>query len=205
MQLTQEFKMHFGDMRLSVAKLRKMRFPNLAVIGLVVTAFVAGWAGGVVRGIEDGSDHAELISAAKYSMAAKAQAEGQPFLSDRFFAQGVDRLIMRHIRDRDAPLSRKLWIASSPTYWFFKGHELQTNESVMRYAEQRLARLPTPTAETIAELMAMNRLWQAAAVKGHYEDTARSYSLLLGREIKPEQLVTDAQLREFIFNFKRSQ
>ncbi len=204
MQLTQEFKMHFGDMRVSVAKLRKMRFPNWAVIGLVMTAFVAGWSGGVARGIEDGNYFSEIMSALKSWAVVAGKSDGQPFLSDRFFAQDVDRLVLHHIRERDTPLSRKLSNASSPTYWRLRSREQQMAESVMRYAEQRLALLPTPTAETMAELKALNRLGQADIAKGDREDTARSYSQLLGREIKPEQLVTDAQLREFIFNFKRS-
>ena len=205
MQRTQEFKMHFGDMRLSVAKLRNMRFPNWAVIGLVMTAFIVGWSGGVTRGIEDGMYFSEHMSSLRSSFIVQGMAKGQPFLSDLFFAQDVDRLVIHHIRDRDAPLSRKIWLASSRTYWHLTSREQQTTGAVVRYAEQRLAFLPKPTAETMDELKALNRLGQVDIEKAYYEGAARSYSILLGREINPEQLVTDAKLREFIFNFKRSQ
>ncbi len=201
----QELRAHWADMRQSLARFRQWRAPWSVLLVCALLALVAGWVGGFVRGMETQNRVDNYMSAFKQAVAAKENAEGRRFLYEKFFLQDVDRAVVDYVWQQDAPLSAKLWEMTAPTYWLERNFQDKTRDAIVRYAERRLALVPTARPESIQELRKLGVLEPTNNVHAsHFETVARAYSALLGRTITAEQLNPDAYLQETIFNLKRA-
>lgn len=204
MQVAQEFKWHLGEMKLSARRWRQYRFPKTLMAIFIVLAFVGGWLGGWSRGITDGNASAMYMSTFMQSAAAEQRVRGKNYLAEKFHAQAVDRLVSEHVNAMNLTRRQLLWRIASPGYWLQRKHEATLHESLVRFAERRLALVPTPRAETRDELRRLGQLGQENIMSSWFGERATQYSTLLGREIRAEQLIPDAYLREHIENMTRT-
>jgi len=201
----QELRAHWADMRESLGRFHQWRAPWSVVIGFAVLALVVGWLGGFMRGMESQMQMSNYISAVKQSIAAKENAEGRHFLYEKFFLQDVDRVVLDYVHQQEAPFSKKLWAMAAPTYWLERNFQAKTRESISRNAERRLALVPAVRPESIQELRSLGRSEAVSVANAAYfEETARAYSVLLGRKITADQLNPDAYLQEIIFSLKQA-
>lgn len=198
MQLTQELTFHVGNMKFAFTQWKAFRPPKWVTTTFIVAAFVAGWFGGWARGYSEATDHAGYFSAALSSMEANERAIGKPYFADKLHAQNVDRLVHHRIEEMDESVveKSKRWV--SPQYWSLRKHQDAEHAAVVRYAERRLALVPTVQPETREALSKQGQLWQINNQTSWFESTAAEYSRLLGRKITAEQLLPDAYLREQI-------
>ena len=205
MQIAQELNMHAMDGRNSVRSFIQARPPKRLVVILVCAAFILGWSGGFNRGLVDGTESGEYMHAFLISMAAKELDGGNVFLVEKFHAQSVDRLVRSHVAELNASFSAKAWQMTSPTYWLMRGHEQRTHDIVVSLAERRLRIVPSLRAETIDEAVRLGLNGTTTAYyAGSFSNAAKDYSTLLGREIRDEQLVPDAYLRQTIQAVKQA-
>ena len=198
MQLTQELTFHVGNMRDALGKLKAYRPPKWATLALVVIAFAAGWMGGWARGMEDGQESGGHFSAFMFSIEANERAKGKDYFADRFHAQTVDRQVQQHIKKLDESTTERLRRMTSPYYWQTRSWERTEHDTMMRWAERRLALVPAVRPETKSELEALGQLWEVNARTSWFESTAADYSRLLGRKIAAAQLLPDAYLQEHL-------
>ncbi|MBI3716784.1 MAG: hypothetical protein HY255_12400 [Betaproteobacteria bacterium] len=201
----QELRAHWSDMRESLGRFRQWRAPWSVVIGFALLALIGGWLGGFFRGMETQTQISNYVSAFKQSFAAKENAEGRHFLYEKFFLQDVDHIVLDYVRQQEAPLSKRLWAMTAPTYWLERNLQVKWKDSIARYAERRLALVPTVRPESIQELRSLGKSEAISNMNASYfEETARAYSVLLGRKVTADQLNPDAYLQEIIFNLKQA-
>lgn len=204
MQISHELKMHATDMKNTGKLFRSARSPKWLVLALVIVAFLFGVSAGYNRGITDGTKSGEYVQAAMSSMEAKELARGNNFLAEKFHAHSVDRLVRNHVAETNVNFSQKVWRMMSPAFWLSRNTEKATHENIVRFAERRLSFVPTPRPETLEESARLGRVNQGDVVARWFDETAKSYSTLLGREIRGEQLAPDAYLREDILNLTQA-
>ena len=195
--LAQEASRHFADFLVAVRGWRKRKTPLAVWLAFVaiVFAFVLGWAGGNVRGISDGAFLESRMNAAVLAAAAEGRGAGRDYLGDYFFARAADRLVQLQVSTASRSFKDRLWDHSSILYWIGRVKPEDERRIAVRVAELRLKSLQPGTAETSRELMLAKREWLPAHLAQNYGNTARDYSILLGRTISAEQLVFDAALR----------
>jgi hypothetical protein len=203
MQLTQELTFHAGNMRDALGKLKAYRPPKALVFATVIVAFVAGWLGGWSRGMADHSDSRIFFDGAMMSISAKERAEGKAYLTDREYRRAVDRMVQQQFLGANASVTEKINRLASPRFWMMYGPfdsafaDIE-RKTVIRFAEQRLALADGPSEQSKRLLAERNRTWLLETTTSDYIDTAAHYSMLLGREVRPEALVTDVQIQEVI-------
>jgi hypothetical protein len=209
MQMTNELEMHWVDLKSALKQLAKwwqqFKFPKWAVGVIFLVALAIGWLGGHSRGAEFGFDNSIQTNAFGMHLIAKNHAEGKDYLNEQIYALAIDQMVAANIQEKDMALPRQIWRMTSPYNWRSLTREQRNNEIAQKYAEQRLSLVTPPTPETIAALRANQQSWRLDQQRDWYEDKAKQYSKLLGREIKAERLVPDASLRQLIELQKKSQ
>lgn len=198
MQLVSELGRHMSDAKFSVQQWQKYRFPKWAMFALVAAAFVAGWIGGVARGIKDGDESNRLINSALWSIAANERAQGNDYFSDHYHAMTVDSMVQERVKVLEADWVDKMLRVTSANFWISSRYEKAMNDAAVRFAERRLSLVPTVSSATLDTLRQQNKAAEIARVKESFAVVAERYSKLLGREIRADQLVPDAYLRRFI-------
>ena len=203
MQLAQELTFHVGNMKDAASRLKAFRPPKWLTFAAVIAAFVAGWLGGWSRGMADYSEINVFSAGSLGSIAAQDRAEGKQFLTERLYRDSVDKLVQQHVQQANAEWIEKFKRLTSPAFWLLRGRLDSTvqeseHKAVVRYAEQRLALVVAPTDQTKQALAKLNRSYIIDEVTSYYINTAADYSALLGRQIRPDALVTDTQIQERI-------
>ncbi len=174
---------------------RKTSPANWLIFATIVFTFVLGWAGGNVRGISDGLLLESTLNASLLAVSAEGRGDGRDYLDDYFFARAADRLVKMQVSEESRSFKDRIWEQLSLIYWIRSVKPENQVRTVVRVAEQRLKYLQPASAETMHQLAAAKREWLPADLAQNYGNTARDYSILLGRTISAEQLVFDAELR----------
>jgi hypothetical protein len=198
MQLTQEFTLHLGNMQSAMKKLKAFRPPLWFMFLLIAFAFALGWKSGWSRASLEGSEMQAFSSGFVAAISAKDRADGSPFLTDRFYRNAVDHMVQQQVQlDKVAGLEA-LWHLVSPNPIYRGSTQSAVRAAVLLRAEERLSLAVAPTEQTKQALTKLNRSYILDEVTSSYINTAADYSALLGRQIRPEALVTDVQIQERI-------
>ncbi len=203
---SEEFRRHWSDVRESFEKFRQWRAPWALVLVLVLGAMAFGYIRGQHSGISFMSQIASRMEATKSMYEAEAEARGDLSQVQASRKQAVDRLVRWHSPETSTEVLSPMFISDLLAGRVFMGKgQYQEGEttSLKQRAEMRLKLLPPPSADTLAELKKRHLEDMLEGSVSLNQDLAQAYSRLLGREIKPEQLVTDAELRERIKYFDK--
>jgi hypothetical protein len=205
MQIAQEMMVHFGDAKSSFTAASRYRFPIWLVALITLIACVMGAYTGWVRGLSDGSELSDDMNVSLALLSAEARASDKPYLAEKILLRAIDRQVSNYYEDKESTMRNKVWLALSPLRWGLwpvkGGYEQNKLNFLKRNAELRLKYVPTPRAETWAEIKALGfEGWQAK--RDWFIKTAVHYSKLLGREVTVDQLFPDAYLREDIINIR---
>jgi hypothetical protein len=199
---TAELSRHWADLRASFGEFRRWRPQGSLLIVMAMTIFIGGIVVGVSVGTSVTVRSLTQMDAFLRMIEAEDEASGSRVKTDRFRAQAVDRAVVTYVEDQSAgifsqsSLTDLLTLKAFNTKW-----RAAERESMQRQAEMRLKLLSRPGVETFSELhkRELDNVMQDA--ESRYRQTAASYSILLGRQIKPADLVIDSDLRSQIAIF----
>jgi hypothetical protein len=206
MELRQEWKFHFGNMKSSFAEARK-KSPQRGIVLAMIIVVVCAWAAGFMQGfstqLSEGMRQSQQSDAIWRMAEMTAESKGDFLLRERFRRQAIDRAVALWSSEQHAPAWRRM----ANNFMYAKVLRLRAPEDVetatlRRIAEIRLNLLMPPQAETLEKFRERGIADAVAGIEGGYADKATAYSLLLGREIKPRDLLTDGDLRSHLKLFE---
>ncbi|MBI3716785.1 MAG: hypothetical protein HY255_12405 [Betaproteobacteria bacterium] len=145
------------------------------------------------------SDRAALYwGSANSFVADKFARDGDPTFRERRAVWQYDALVGDFLRHRDHPSlkDRTVGMLNSMAY----GGEIDANSEksarmVREIAEHRLTYFAAPSPASLAEVKRLALEANLARWTSNYEKVARDYSTLLGREIGPDRLLLDADVK----------
>jgi len=143
----------------------------------------------------DVSNRSSLYAAAYNQQAVeKMRQNGQPWSSERRSARLYDSTVADYIRRREHPRLMDRVIDAFIFGTFSKVSEANA-VNVRNVAEYRLANFQEPSPTSLAEMKRLAASPRIKSIFPAYDNTARDYSILLGREITPEQLLLEADVQ----------
>ncbi len=198
-----EMRAHWSDLRASFGRLRQWRAPWSLVVVLLLVTFVAGTILGVASGTDNGFRLGKMMAAGGQQFIDLKEAKGSSQYREISAARAFDnwvsevaakpRMSWWWIREADQRLRRLF--SDSKQSQLSADWEWQHARSI---AEHRLKYSKPVQADTLAELHKRGIEIKNTQAAQWHEYAARNYSILLGREIRAEQLVLDAEMREEI-------
>lgn len=202
MELRQELKFHFGNMRTSLAEARRKSPQRGIVLAMMVVAACA-WAAGFMQGfstqLSEGMRHNTRTDAIWRMAEMTAEAKGDFLLRERFRRQAIDRAVVEWSNEQKV----SAWRRAADNFIYAKVLRFRAPEDIetatlRKIAETRLSLLAPPQAETLDQFRQRGIADAVAGIEGDYAGKASAYSALLGREIKPRELLTDGELRSHL-------
>ena len=197
----EELKKHYADMTSSLRAATRLR-PMLQLTMLVISAmliFAVGLMNGIMIEVNEGGTRNERTDAAWRMAEAAAESKGDLLLTERFRRRAADAAVVSYTQQ--PPPSRWKQMAADFVYGSVlksRVPEDKERDFIRKIAEQRLQLMRKPQPATIDEF---NRRGMADALQGveeQYAKAASAYSQVLGRAIKPSDLLTEAALREHL-------
>ena len=129
-------------------------------------------------------------------MEARAEAKGDPYLQERFRRGAVDDAVVAYAERMQTPS----WNPTKADFLVRVMHhnrfaEPEELKFLRMFAGERLTLLHKPEPATLAEYKERGLANEIERMEQYYSRVAPAYSFVLGREIKPSELVTEAELR----------
>jgi len=202
MELSQELKMHVAHMKASFKSAKDWKpMWFWAVLAIVLAAVMAaGFVIGLTTEMSRSAYRDQWNDASLRMMETDAELKGNPQLKERFRRQAVDRAMVQYLDRVQAPRNLRDAVADIVYVKFFRVQMNDADElKVARIiAEKRLALLAKPQTDSLADFQRRGMSGELASLESKYEREAKAYSLVLGREIKSSELLTDSDLRAYL-------
>ncbi|MEQ1518444.1 MAG: hypothetical protein ABL931_18335 [Usitatibacteraceae bacterium] len=198
MELKQELMTHLTQMQ-SLAKTAKDFRPKFSIWKMVlwsVIVFAIGFLQGVYMGNREGWTRGRNMDAAWRVMETSGEAKGDVYITSRFRRRAMDGLVVDYVEQVNSPYWKR-----APSEWLYRsflGWRTSADKELnfaRRIAEQRLTLLSKPSSETLESFRERGNKFMTMDFEQQYTSTAAAYSQVLGRAIKPAELVTDAEIR----------
>lgn len=202
MELRQELKFHFGNMKSSFAEARK-KSPQRGVFLAMLIVAACTWAAGFMQGfstqLSEGMRQNTKSDAIWRTAEMTAESKGDFMLRERFRRNTIDRAVLDWNNEQQVPA----WRRATDNFMYAKVLRFRAPEDIetatlRKLAETRLSLLAPPQAETLGQFRQRGIADTVAGIEGDYVGKAAAYSALLGREIKARELLTDGDLRSHL-------
>jgi len=202
MELRQELKFHYGNMKSSFAGARK-KSPQRGIILATIVVAACAWVAGFMQGFStqqsEGARNNQKWDATMRMFEMTAESKGDFLLRERFRRQAIDRAVVEFVNEQQTPA----WRRAANDFMYskvlgFRGPPEAEAQSLRKIAEARLSLLMSPQAETLERFRERGIAETVAGIEGDYVQRATAYATLLGREIKSRDLLTDADLRSHL-------
>lgn len=202
MELRQELKFHFGNMKTSFAEARR-KSPQRGIILAMIVVAACAWAAGFMQGfstqLREDMRQNNKVDAIWRMAEMTAESKGDFLLRERFRRQAIDRAVIDWNDEQRMPA----WRRAADNFMYTKVLRFRSPEGIetatlRKVAEARLSLLAPPQAETLEQFRQRGIADAVAGIEGNYGGKAAAYSALLGREIKPRELLTDGDLRSHL-------